>query len=263
MLITLTTDFGYKDPFVGVMKGVILSINPSARIIDITHGITPHDVKEAAFTIAESFRYFPPKTIHVVVVDPEVGSPRRPILISADEYYFIGPDNGVFSLVFNSGFESLEVIHLTSEHYFLPERGVTFHGRDVFSPVAGWLSKGIALSNLGEPITDYVTIKLTELTITSSSIKGEVVFIDHFGNAITNIRRRDIDALFAEKPNGRLEISIKSTPALFRNYYSETQGKELSSLINANGYLELFVFKGSAERQFDIKTKDPVSVNIT
>lgn len=262
MLITLTTDFGYKDLFAGVMKGVIFNINPSAQIVDITHGITPHDVKEAAFTIAESYRYFPPRSIHVVVVDPEVGSPRRPILISADEYYFIGPDNGVFSLVFNSGFESLEVIHLTSEHYFLPKRGSTFHGRDVFSPVAGWLSKGISISNFGEPITDYVTIEQAVPVITNSDIKGEVIFIDYFGNAITNIRQASIDALFAMKPDGRLEVSIKDTPASFRNYYSETQGKELSALINASEYLELFVFKGSAGREFNIKTADPVTVRI-
>src|SRR3972149_10871990 len=131
-VITLTTDFGHKDPFVGIMKGVILNINPFVNIVDITHEISPQNILEAAITMEMSFESFPYKTINVVVVDPGVGSNRRPILVITEHAYFIGPDNGVFSLIYNSKNETLKVIHLTSEHYFMPDKGPTFHGRDIF-----------------------------------------------------------------------------------------------------------------------------------
>lgn len=157
-IITLTTDFGYRDPFVGIMKGVILNINPSATIIDITHDISPQNILEAALSIEMSFELFPHKTIHVVVVDPGVGSTRRPIFVITDRYYFIGPDNGVFSRIYKLQHETLEVMNIKAEHYFMPQRSATFHGRDIFAPAASWLSRGIDISKFGEPINDYVTI---------------------------------------------------------------------------------------------------------
>lgn len=261
MLITLITDFGYKDPFSGIMKGVILSINPSALIVDVTHGINPHDVREAAFVVAETYRYFPPKSIHMVVVDPGVGGGRRPILVQADDYYFIGPDNGVFTAIFNSSCETLKVIHLTSEHYFLQRKGATFHGRDVFAPVSAWLSRGISISNFGETITDYITIELPLPFTTDDAVNGEVIFIDYFGNAITNIKQHEIDTLFSTNPKGRLEIQIKGAKGLLRNYYAE--GNEgLGGVINSSGYLELFVYMGSVRERFNINVGDPVSVKV-
>jgi len=205
-IITLTTDFGYRDPFVGIMKGVILNINPLANIIDITHGISPQNIMEAAFTIEMSFASFPSKTIHVVVVDPGVGSVRRPILVITDHYYFIGPDNGIFSQIYNLS-ESLNVIHLTAEHYFMAQISSTFHGRDMFAPAAAWLSKGINVSNFGDPIDDYVNMPISVPVMpTKNIIEGEVIYIDLFGNVITNIKTQKIDELLGSNRKENLEL---------------------------------------------------------
>ena len=253
-IITLTTDFGYKDPFVGIMKGVILGINPSVTIIDITHGISPQNILEAAITIEMSFKSFPNGSIHIAVVDPGVGSVRRPILVNTEQYYFIGPDNGIFSRIYNVS-ERLEVIHITSEHYFLPERSLTFHGRDVFAPIAACLSKGIHISKFGDPINDYVSLTMpTPIIVNKNILEGEVMYIDRFGNAITNIKAQDI----AEQKS--LKVMLKGKIAPFKNHYSETGDDGLYSLMNSFGYLELFVYRGSASYHFDIKVGEKVAV---
>ncbi len=263
-IITLTSDFGYKDPFVGMMKGVILSINPLAKIIDITHGISPHNIKEAALTIGTSHSFFPPKTVHVVVVDPGVGSNRRPILVMTDTYYFIGPDNGVFSLIYNSKNETLKVIHMTSEHYFMPCKGPTFHGRDIFAPAAAWLTKGIETTKFGEMITDYITLPFPSVSMpTKTSIEGEVIYIDRFGNAITNIKAVDLNALYSLNSEAKLKIVTKGKQTELKSYYSEVTDKGLYSLINSSGYLELFVYRGNTAAEFNIKVGDIVGVMLT
>ncbi len=262
-IITLTTDFGYKDPFVGIMKGVILNINPFANIIDITHGMSPQNVIEAAFAIEMSFESFPFKTIHVVVVDPGVGSVRRPILVVTDYHYFVGPDNGVFSQIFNLT-ESLKVIHITSEHYFMPQRSSTFHGRDIFAPVAAWLSKGINVSNFGDPVTDYVTIPAPTLIMPAkNTIEGNVIYIDHFGNAITNIKAQKIEDLFGSNIEGRLKVKVKGKEAPLKNYYAQAEDDGIYSLINSFGYLELFVRNGNASSNFGIAVGEKVGVILT
>ncbi|MBI3378016.1 MAG: SAM-dependent chlorinase/fluorinase [Nitrospirae bacterium] len=260
-IITLTSDFGYKDPFVGMMKGVILSINPLAKIIDITHGISPHNIKEAALTIGMSHSFFPPKTVHVVVVDPGVGSSRRPILVITDHAYFIGPDNGVFSLIYNSKNETLKVIHLTSEHYFMPDKGPTFHGRDIFSPAAAWLTKGIESVNFGEAITDYVTLHFPSASRPEEkAVEGEVIYIDRFGNAITNIKALDLNMLYGINPEGKIKIIVKERHTELRSHYSQVPDKGLYALVNSTEYLELFTYKGNASSVFDIKVGDVVRV---
>jgi hypothetical protein len=262
-IITLTTDFGYKDPFVGIMKGVILNINPLANIIDITHGISPQNIVEAAFTIETSFASFPSKTIHVVVVDPGVGSVRRPILVITDHYYFVGPDNGIFSQIYNLS-ESLNVIHLTAEHYFMPQISSTFHGRDIFAPAAAWVSKGINVSNFGDPIDDYVNIPIPVPVMPSKNIiDGEAIYIDRFGNVITNIKTQKIDELLGSKPEGKFRVIVKGSEAPLRNYYSEAADDRLYSLINSFGYLELFVKKGNASSDFGIAVGEKVGVILT
>jgi len=256
------------------MKGVIFTINPQAVVVDITHGITPHDVKEAALTLADSYKYFPPKSIHVAVVDPGVGSGRRPILVLTEDYYFIGPDNGIFTPVFD---EATEVVHLTSEHYFLPKKGGatpreglrapttgTFHGRDIFAPVAAWLSKGTAVSNFGEPITDYVTLELPAPQRAGPVVKGEVILIDGFGNAATNITQDDTSALYSLNPGGRLDVSIGGMHARLMSCYAEAEGSEgLSAVINSSGRLEFFLYKGNAAKTLGIKPGDPVTLKVS
>ncbi len=262
-IITLTTDFSYKDPFVGIMKGVILNINPFANIIDITHGISPQNVVEASFAIEMSFASFPHKTIHVVVVDPGVGSVRRPILVVTDYYYFIGPDNGVFSKIYNLT-ETFTVIHITSEHYFMPQRSSTFHGRDIFAPAAAWLSKGIYISNFGDPITDYVNIPVpVPVMPTKNIIEGEVIYIDQFGNVITNIQAQKIDELLGSKPGGRLKVVVKGKEAPLKNYYSQAKDDGIYSLINSFGYLELFVRNDNASLNLGIAVGEKVGAIVT
>lgn len=262
-LITLTTDFGYEDPFVGVMKGVILKINPRPTIIDLTHGIRPRDIQEAAFFIGTSYRFFPDDTIHVVVVDPGVGSRRRPIMVMADNHYFIGPDNGVFSYVYSMRPDMLQVIHITAEHYFLSSHSPTFQGRDIFAPVAAWFSRGVSMWKFGEPITDYQKISLSVPQIApDGSLEGEVVHIDRFGNAITNITKADIEKLAGMRPDSVPIILFGEKPAPLKHFYSEADAGTLSSLVNSSDYIELFVYRGSASSEYKISAGAGVRIRL-
>ena len=260
-LITLTTDFGYDDPFVGVMKGAILKINPDARIIDITHGIRPQDVQEAAFTIGMNFHYFPDETLHIVVVDPGVGSRRRPILLLSNHHYFLGPDNGVFSYIYRMKHETLEVVHITADHYFLQKRSPTFQGRDLFAPVAAWFTRGVGMNKFGDLITDYQMINLPFPGVTAEGVlQGKIMHIDRFGNAISNIRKKDIDGLAGGGRDGHFKVFLKGQEISMKEYYGEAQDNKLYTLINSSGYLEFFVCTGSAASGYQILTGDEVEV---
>lgn len=263
-IITLTTDFGIKDPFVGIMKGVILEINPNAKIIDISHNIAPQNIFEASQVISMSYKYFPPTTIHVVIVDPGVGSVRRPLLVITDDYYFIGPDNGVFTPIFEKPHtEIFKVLHLSASHYYLPLRGPTFHGRDIFAPVAAWLSRATDSAKLGEQIKDYVTTPTPKpRTTDKTSIEGEVVYIDSFGNAITNITKDTLDKLSPETSKEKFKITYKDRQLNLSNYYEEAGDSDISAVINSFDSLELFVFKGTAFEKFEIKTGDKIRVTL-
>jgi S-adenosylmethionine hydrolase len=259
-IITLTTDFGYRDPLSGIVKGAVLGINPDANIVDLTHGIGRYNVREAALFIGMSYRHFPSRTIHIVVADPGVGSARRPIMVITDNYYFIGPDNGVFSVVYEEN-ERLEVLHITAEHYFHPERSATFHARDIFAPVAAWLSKGIVSSNFGNPMKDFVKLSFpVPSKPTATALEGEVVLIDHFGNAITNIRRQDLKQLRSAKPDAGIGIVTKGVRIPLKEYYSQAEDKGLYALINSMDRLELFVYRGNAAREYEIKVGDSLGV---
>lgn len=262
-IITLTTDFSCREPLAGIMKGVILNINPSANIVDITHAISPQNIMETAFILEMIYTAFPHKTIHVVVVDPGVGSERRPLLVATDHHYFIGPDNGVFTRIYNLS-ESLQVVHVTAEHYFLPERSSTFHGRDIFAPVAAWLSKGIDFSKFGDSITDYVTIPIPfPMTPLPGSIEGEIIYVDGFGNLITNISDKKIYDLYRESQSRMIKVLVGGREAPFKKYYAEAKDKGLHSLINSFGYLEIFVNSRSASSDYDLKVGDKVEVVLT
>lgn len=259
-IITLTTDFGYKDPFAGIMKGIILEANPGVNIIDITHGISKYNIREAALTIGMSYSQFPKRTIHIVVTDPGVGSERRPILVRTENHYFIGPDNGVFSMIYAQN-ERLDIIHLTAKHYFLPDSSATFHGRDIFAPIAGWLSKGTDPVNFGDTITDYVKFAIPVVSMpTKKALEGVVLYADHFGNAITNITAKDLNAIREANPAGTLKIILKGRQLVLKEYYSQAEDRDLYALINSLNYLELFVCRGDASKDFDIKVGDAVGV---
>ena len=259
-IITLTTDFGLKDPFVGVMKGVIAGINPNAIVIDISHNISPQNIFEASQVISMSYKYFPPTTIHVVVVDPGVGSQRRPILVVTDKYYFIGPDNGVFTPIFEEQHTIFKVIHITSKHYYLSQTSSTFHGRDIFAPVAAWLSKGIQSSRLGEEINDYVKIQIPKPQFKDGILYGEVVYIDSFGNAMTNISRDYVERAYQPPAKGTLKVLQGNREFDVVDCYEKADGLDGAAVLNSSGFLELFTYKGSIADRFNIKIGEKVNL---
>jgi S-adenosylmethionine hydrolase len=264
-LITLTTDFGHKDPFVGIMKGVILNINPKVRIIDISHEISPQDIIEASIVLRAASKYFPPKTIHVAVVDPGVGGPRRPILVSTQKYYFIGPDNGIFSFAYENDHR---VIHITAGHYLIPSEDSTFHGRDIFAPVAAWLAKGITIDNFGEPIQDYIKISMPKpRQVGDNVLEGEVIYMDRFGNVASNISTEDIrNLLKSETLTGEvigLKIMVKGQMISGINkFYAQAINKGPAAIINSSGLLEIYIYQGNAEIGLGLKRGDKIGVMV-
>ncbi len=260
-IVTLTTDFGSKDSFAGSMKGAILKVNQQAQIIDISHEIGPQDLWEAAFTLKTAYHYFPKGTVHLAVVDPGVGSGRRPILVATESYFFVGPDNGIFSLVFQEA-ERLTVYHITASHYYLTDHGPTFHGRDIFAPVAAWLSKGIPSENFGQAIQDYVKLNVPVSKKSPDGIDGHVIHIDRFGNAITNITYEDIKTFVPENTDpGTMSVAIvgKEIRGL-KKFYAEAAPGEPGAIINSSGYLEIFLFKQNVRTALSLKRGEAVKL---
>lgn len=253
MLITLTTDFGLKDPYQGAMKGAILSVNPEARVIDITHLVSPGDIVEGAFVLLESYGFFPDGTVHVAVVDPGVGGMRRPMLVETERFLFVGPDNGLFSLVLRNE-KVKRVVQLTEERYFRKEVSNTFHGRDIFGPVAAHLSLGVSPSAFGPEITDILEISLPKPSLEMGVITGEVIYIDSFGNIITNINRGDALSFGGD---AAVELNNKGIEGLKRTY-SEVTGGSALALISSSGFLEIAVNGGDAARLFNAQVGDKV-----
>ena len=247
-IITLITDFGTNDHFVGTMKGVIYNINPDVEIVDITHKVASYDIFDGAFALAQSYRFFPSDTIHLVVVDPGVGTARRPLLASSLAYRFVAPDNGVLSLIYERE-ESVEVRHITSDHYFLNPVSATFQGRDIFAPVAGWLSKGVEVQKFGEPISDYIKFSSPKPKwVSDSLIKGVALKVDKFGNIISNLRPEDIPQLFAENPPA-FKILINQQEITRLNLaYSMGKPGELFAIVGSSGYIEICTNRGSAAK---------------
>jgi S-adenosylmethionine hydrolase len=262
-IVSLTTDFGNKDSFAGGMKGALLNVNPLAQIVDISHEVGPQDIWEAAFTLKTAYSYFPKGTVHVAVVDPGVGSGRRPILAVTESYYFVGPDNGIFSLIFLEA-ERLEVYHITASHYFLPDPGPTFHGRHIFAPVAAWLTKGIPPVNFGEKIEDFVKLNVPMSKKSPNVIDGNIIHIDRFGNLIINITFNDIKSLFPEGAGiGALSVAVsgKEIKGLSK-YYSEAAPGQPGAIINSSGYLEIFLFKQNARTALSAKRGEAVKLAV-
>jgi len=247
-VITMTTDFGTQDHYVGTMKGVILNINRSAQIVDICHTLPAFDVLEGALAIAQAYSYFPPGTVHLVVVDPGVGGSRRPILVDTGKYRFIAPDNGVLSLVYERE-ERFQVRHVTAEHYFLQPVSATFHGRDIFAPVAGYVSKGVSLPMLGEEIDDYVRFKIrTPQLASENELRGVVLKVDNFGNLVTNIRPQDVPALEEGPPPGfRIQIGSGEVRGI-KPTFSAGEPGEVFALWGSMGFLEIVSNCGSASQ---------------
>lgn len=238
-IVTLTTDFGINDHFVGTMKGVILNIAPQAEIVDICHSVQAFDVLDGALAVAQSYTYFPVGTIHVVVVDPGVGSARRPILVSTERHYFVAPDNGVLSLVYSRE-DRIRVRHITGEHYFLHPVSTTFHARDLFAPVAGWLAKGVDSGKFGEEISDYVRLNAPRPKLADErTLRGVVLKVDRFGNLVTNFTPSDVPALFKPNPPAFKIVIGKSEITEMHSNYAEGTPNEIFAILGSMGYLEI------------------------
>ena len=250
--ITLTTDFGVSDHYVGAMKGVVYGINPFAQVVDISHAISSYDLLDGALAIAQAYSYFPADTIHVVVVDPGVGSARRPILARTEKYFFVAPDNGVLSLVFERE-KRVSVRHISSDHYFLQPVSQTFHGRDVFAAVAGWLSKGVKPASFGEEISNYSRFRSPKpQRLENGRIQGVVLKVDKFGNLVTNITPQDIPQLFSPEPPPFKILVGKHEITSVRAAYAAGAPDEVFGILGSMGFLELSTNRGSAARALEV-----------
>lgn len=235
-LISFLSDFGLRDNFVGVVKAVILKINPSAQIVDICHQISPHSIWEAGFLLKSSFRFFPKGTIHLAVVDPEVGTPRKAIIVKTENFYFIAPDNGLLSFVLEEE-PPLKIIEITNERYFLKPVSSTFHARDIFAPVAGYLSKGRAIDKFGNEVSDYNKLEWVLPKIRKNVLEGEVIYIDYFGNLVTNIRK-EVFENFVRNRRFRIKAGDFYIKKISFNY-AQADSKQPIALIDSFGYLEI------------------------
>lgn len=256
-VITLITDFGTRDGYAGVIKGVTLKINPQVRLVDITHEVSPQDIFEAGFILKNSYRYFPDKSIHLVVVDPGVGSKRRAILLEAGDHFFIGPDNGVFTFIYESE-RVKRIVELTNKKYFLPHISNTFHGRDIFAPAAAYLSKGTPLEDLGEICDDAVRIDIPKPETERGIIKGVVLHVDRFGNLMSNIP----EVLFGELVGkGRYEISIGGEVLEdIKGSYSEVKEGRALAVFGSSGYLEISVRSQNAQEKLKLNKGSEIKV---
>jgi S-adenosylmethionine hydrolase len=257
-IITLLTDFGTEDYFVAAMKGVILTRSPKSVLVDITHAIPPQDVRAAAFTLSAAYPNFPDGSIHLAVVDPGVGSNRRPVLIEAGAHLFVGPDNGLFSFVLDQVPEA-RIRHLSNAAYFLPHPSSTFHGRDVFAPVAAALAEGVSPEKLGPTIQDPIRFQSSQCESTpDGALSGRIMHIDHFGNCVTNLPWDRLLPLSAERPFS-LQVKEFHIQKLAQSYREGAADRGTPFLIcGSAGFVEISVQSNSAARQLKIRVGEPV-----
>lgn len=276
-IVTLTTDFGTADGYVGTMKGVILSVVPGARLVDISHEIGPQNVRQTAYVLYTAYPFFPPHTVHLVVVDPGVGSSRRPVALHTPSGTFVGPDNGVFSYVIAR--EPVEaLVELADPRYRLPQVSHTFHGRDIFAPAAAHLASGVPVGALGPRVSDPVTFPSPRLEISPAGVIGEVLHADHFGNVITSIGLLawSDDALLLEPAFGELGggervhfradgavvvVAGQEIAGVYRTYADVATGEALA-LVGSEGHLEVAVREGSAARSLGLRPGDAVVLRL-
>ena len=253
VIITLTTDFGAQDAYVATMKGVILGINPEATIVDICHSSEPQNIAQAAFIISTAYDYFPQDTIHVVIVDPGVGSQRRAIVLKTQRAFFVAPDNGVLSYIIGASPEEPKAVDLTNPEFWRHPVSSAFHGRDIFAPVAAHLSLGVPLEEFGETITSLSTFPLPRpQTGANRELIGHILHIDRFGNLITDVNKEDL-------PRGNLSLEIAGRQIMGLSI-SYTEGDKLLALLGSSGHLEIALKNGSAASLLDARIGDEVRI---
>jgi S-adenosylmethionine hydrolase len=262
-IITLLTDFGAADVFVGSMKGVILGINPHAQIIDLTHDIPAHNIRAGAYLLHSASSHFPPGTIHVAVVDPGVGSERRPLLVTTRSYHFLAPDNGLLSYILASE-PKAEIRELTAKQYFLGTVGSTFHGRDLFAPAAAWLSLDEPTDAFGPKIDNPVRFEVHQPQLEEGRLVGEVLHIDRFGNLITNISQTLLREALGTVEGAKVQVRIKNADVqVLRHFYADAPPRTLAALINSDNLLELFCNQGRADELVKAEIGARVEVRVS
>jgi len=239
------------------MKGVILNINPDAEIADITHNVLPYDLLDGALAIGQAYKYFPSRTIHLVVVDPGVGTNRRPLLVSAGVHYFVAPDNGVLSMIYERE-EQLTVRQVTAEHYFLQPLSKTFHGRDIFAPVAAWLSKNWQTQSFGEEVTDFVKFALPKPKPAGKGLKGVVLRVDIFGNLLTNFTAEDLPQILAGTSFKMIVGNSEITK--FVQTFAEGPANIPVVVLGSSGYFEVIVNRANASKTLGANRGSEVTV---
>jgi S-adenosyl-L-methionine hydrolase (adenosine-forming) len=256
--LTLTTDFGIKDGFVGTMKGVIWSICPCAHIADISHNIAPQNVLEGAFVLWRAYAFFPPGSVHVAVVDPGVGTRRRPLAARLGRHFFVGPDNGLFTPIYADAEKNgwpLEIVHVTNEKYFLAQVSQTFHGRDIFAPVAAHLGNGVPLADLGPAISDPVRLSMPKPEKTPAGWRAHVTAVDNFGNLTTDLPA----AALADHAHVTFHLRGWEVRGLVDSYGNQSPG-ELVALVDSQNYVEIAIVNGSAAQVLGAEIGDVVEV---
>lgn len=259
-IISLLSDFGLKDPYVSEMKAVILSINPNITLIDITHEISKYDIMEGAFVLASATPYFPKNTIHLAVVDPGVGSKRRPIIVKTKNYLYVGPDNGLLILAaINDGI--ISAYHIINKKYLREEISSTFHGRDIFAPVSAYLASGVKPEEIGIEIKDYIVPSFINPIIKNNFIELQVIHIDSFGNIITNLHKNQIKELGIDL-NTKLKLKVKNKTFKinFLKTYSDAKKKELLALIGSHNFLEIAMNQGNASKKINLKKGSSIKI---
>jgi S-adenosylmethionine hydrolase len=259
-VITLLTDFGDRDYFVASMKGVILGINPQARVVDLSHNVAPHQVEDAAYLLKASYKYFPDGTVHIAVVDPGVGSLRRPLLVTTSRHFFVAPDNGLLSYIYQEE-TGIEVRQIENRHYRLDSEGATFDGRDLFAPAAAWLTKGQQPGSYGKLIQDYVKLPLAEPKWQGNSLAGTIMYVDRFGNLISNLTPFHIKEV--QGRTRRSEISLRIGGVTIDGLvHSYSQGDPIAprALINSNGQVEVFVKEDSAAGALKVSRGETITL---
>lgn len=247
-MITFLTDFSTADYFVPAVKGVILSLNPQTTIIDLTHEIPAQDIQAGAFTLGACYHNFPAGTVHLAVIDPGVGSDRRPIIVATGKYFFVGPDNGIFSYVYQRE-KSVRVFQASKTELFCPGSSPTFHGRDVFAPLAAWLSKGLTLENFGAEINDYIRFDLPRPQISDRNISGEIIHLDHFGNCITNLTENELKVSQVNSTT-QMMIGAQSVGSFGTHFAQHSGTKNLFAYMGSAGYWEVALWQDSAAKKF-------------
>jgi S-adenosylmethionine hydrolase len=252
-VITLLSDFGLSDHFVASMKGVLLSLNPDLRLVDISHLIPPQDIYSGAFTLGQAYYNFPANTIHLAVVDPGVGTDRKGLVVSAGGHIFVAPDNGILAYVMEAH-PDFTAYEITADHYYIKPVAKTFHGRDVFAPIAAWISRGIPLHQIGNVLSNPVRLNLPVVKrVKDALIQGTILAVDRFGNLITNLKPVDLPRPF-KMLAGQREIT-----SLFKTYGEGSQG-EAFIVTGSSGYLEIVVKDGSAAAVLNLKSGSPVGI---